>query len=146
MKVREIMTRTPTCCSARTPLEQVARMMVGQDCGEIPVLDDAGRPLGVVTDRDIVTRTIGRGVDPFTVEAGDCMSSPCVTVREEDDVHGAVELIETHMIRRVVVVNGDGVCTGIVSQADIAQNADTETTAEMLREVSRPVASGAEFI
>ena len=56
MQVRDIMSENAVCCSVGTPLVEVAEMMVAQDCGEIPVCDDQRKPIGVVTDRDIVCR------------------------------------------------------------------------------------------
>ena len=145
-KVREIMTRSPGCCTASTPLEDVARMMIMHDCGEIPVLDDEGTPIGVVTDRDICCRTVAQGKNPLEMTAGEVMSSPCVTVGVDDTVHECCEVLEAHMIRRVPVVDARGVCCGIVSQADIARGADARETADLLREVSRPIPATANFI
>ena len=58
MQVRELMTTNPACCTPDTPIQEVARMMMRCDCGEIPVVDNrqSMRPIGVITDRDIVLR------------------------------------------------------------------------------------------
>ena len=53
---RDVMTTNPACCTPETPLDQVAKLMVQHDCGEIPVIDRAEHVVGVVTDRDIVCR------------------------------------------------------------------------------------------
>lgn len=145
-KVRDIMTRSPACCTADTPLEEVARMMIMHDCGEIPVLDADGTPIGVVTDRDICCRTVAQGRNPLELTAGEVMSTPCVTVRVDDSVRECCEVLESQMIRRVPVVDASGICCGIVSQADIARGADERETAELLREVSRPIPPTATFI
>jgi len=145
-KVRDIMTRSPACCGVDTPLEEVARMMIMHDCGEIPVVDADGKPIGVVTDRDICCRTVAQGRNPLEMTAGQVMSSPCVTVRVDDSLRECCEVLESQMIRRVPVVDANGVCCGIVSQADIARGADARETAELLREVSRPIPPTATFI
>jgi CBS domain-containing protein len=62
---RNVMTENPACCTPQTPLEQVAKLMVQHDCGEIPVLDAAGQVVGVVTDRDIVCRVVAAGKNPL---------------------------------------------------------------------------------
>ncbi|WP_053234216.1 CBS domain-containing protein [Sandaracinus amylolyticus] len=145
-KVRDIMTRSPACCSASTSLEEVARMMIVHDCGEIPVLDDVGTPIGVVTDRDIACRTVAQGKNPLEMTAGQVMSSPCVTVNVDDSIHECCEVLESNMIRRVPVVDSKGRCCGIVSQADVARAGDEHETAELLREISRPLQATSTFI
>ena len=85
MQVKDMMTADPACCTAETSLPEVARMMVSQDCGEIPVVDNTSSkaPIGVVTDRDIVCRTVANGLNPLDLTAADCMSKPAVTVTPE---------------------------------------------------------------
>ena len=146
MKVREIMTRSPACCEAETPLSEVARMMVIHDCGEIPVIDEMGAPIGVVTDRDITCRAVAEGKNALEMSARDVMTSPCVTVSLDDDMRDCVEILEANMIRRVPVVDADGRCCGIVSQADVARTETEEQTAELVKQVSRPIPSHISFI
>ena len=62
---RDVMTADPACCSPATTLDQVAKMMVLNDCGEIPVIDAANKPIGVITDRDIVCRVVADGKNPM---------------------------------------------------------------------------------
>jgi CBS domain-containing protein len=146
MKVRDIMTRHPACCSASTPLVDVAQMMVHYDCGEIPVIDDAGEPIGVITDRDITCRVVAQNKSASELKAEDCMTSPCVTVSVDDDVRDCVGVLESYMIRRAPVIDAQGRCCGIVSQADIARMGDEHDAAELVREVSRPIPPFASFI
>src|SRR5207244_24122 len=75
-QVRDVMSENPACCRPETPLREVAEMMVANDCGEIPICDGARRPIGVVTDRDIVCRLLAKGHDPLHATAKDCMSRP----------------------------------------------------------------------
>jgi CBS domain-containing protein len=122
VRVEEVMTKNPTCCGPDTPLRDVARLMVDCDCGEIPVLDSrSGRPIGVITDRDIVCRTIAEGRNPLELAARDCMTSRVVTVTSDKSIDECCELMERHQIRRILVVDAAGPCCGIVSQADIAR-------------------------
>ncbi len=139
MKVSEIMTPNPACCSPETPIIEVARMMVDHDCGEIPVAatNGASRLVGVVTDRDIVCRVVAEGRDPQAATARECMSSPAVNVAPDASLDEALSLMEDHQIRRLPVVNAAGECVGIVSQADVAMRAPAGQTAELVREVSR---------
>jgi CBS domain-containing protein len=140
MKVSEMMTADPAVCTMDTPLQEVARMMVQCDCGEIPVVErhDLKKVVGVVTDRDIVTRAVAAGKNPGTLTAADVMTSPAVTIGGDDDVDEVIRVMETQQIRRVPVVNQNGEICGIVSVADIARQESRKETGELVREVSTP--------
>ena len=139
MKVKDIMTSAVKTATPETTLEEIARMLVENDCGAIPVVrnEASGKPLGIVTDRDIVCRVVAAGRDPRGLTAADCMSSPCVTVAP------------TRAARRRVPDDGgepdpaprrrrsDGVCCGIVSQADVARRI-ADKAGEIVKEVSQP--------
>jgi CBS domain-containing protein len=133
-----LMTANPACCSAETPLREVARMMIDNDCGEIPVVDASGVPVGVVTDRDITVRIVAQGRDTMNATASEAMSSPVKTVREDSTLKDATALMESAKIRRVPVVGQGGKLTGIVSLADIALAAKDKLTVDVVKEVSAP--------
>jgi len=140
VQVKEIMTPDPFCCTADTSLEDVAKAMVEHDCGEIPIVRTSkDRTLvGVVTDRDIVCRLVAQGINPVDEAAESCMSTPVVAVRETTPLEECARIMEESQIRRVPVVNGGGMCCGIVAQADIAKNASRKITAELVKDVSQP--------
>lgn len=139
MKITEIMTSNPATCEPRTPLRDVAKMMCDNDCGEIPVVEDRRslKPLGVVTDRDIACRVVGKGKNALELTAADCMTRPCVTVPADIALEDCVKVLERSRIRRVPVVDETGRCVGIVAQADLALRAGPSVAAEVLREVSQ---------
>jgi CBS domain-containing protein len=139
MIVNDLMTRDPACCMPDTSLQEVARMMVDCDCGEIPVVvgRDNKRLVGVVTDRDIVCRTIAEGKNPLELTARDCLSSPVVTVMLGTSLDECCQIMEKNQIRRVPVIDRTGACCGIVSQADIAASAPDWESAELVKEISR---------
>jgi CBS domain-containing protein len=143
MQVRQIMTADPACCASGTSLQDVAQMMIDHDCGEIPVVDNTedNMPIGVITDRDIVCRTVARELNPLDLTAGDCMTTPCVTVTPDMSVDECCRILEDNKIRRVPVVDAGGCCCGIVALADIALHAKNKETAEVVKEVSEPSAS-----
>jgi CBS domain-containing protein len=145
MQVREIMTSDPACCTADTPLPEVGRMMIDNDCGEIPVVENRSSniPIGVVTDRDIVCRTVANGINPVELTAADCMSKPIVTVTPDTSVEECGRIMEAKRIRRVPVVDERGTCVGIVSLADIALQADKTVAGEIVTEVSEPTSAAA---
>jgi CBS domain-containing protein len=134
---RDVMTPDPACCTPDTTLDQVAKMMIQNDCGEIPVIDTADQPIGVITDRDIVCRVVAEGKNPMGYTAESCMSQPVITVRADAPLEDVVSTMEKHQIRRVPVVDEQGCCAGIISQADVAWAGREHDVAELVREVSR---------
>ena len=136
-QARDIMTTEPSCCTAAATLDQVAKLMVHNDCGEIPVVDVAERLIGVITDRDIVCRVVAEGKNPMAYTAETCMSEPVVTVTADTRLDDLLSTMEKHQIRRLPVVDERGCCAGIIAQADIASTGDERDVAELVREVSR---------
>ncbi|MGE0862299.1 MAG: CBS domain-containing protein [Vicinamibacterales bacterium] len=136
---KDLMTADPQCCTAETPLNEVANLMVENDCGEIPVVDADRKLIGVVTDRDIVCRVVAKGKNPSAMTAQDAMSQPVISVTEDSSLEDVLSLMEEHQIRRVPVVDASGCCCGIIAQADVAMVAEESETGEMVREVSRDV-------
>ena len=140
MTTRDLMTSNPACVTSDTPIQQIARLMVDCDCGEIPIVErsDLKRPVGVVTDRDIVCRTVAEGKNPLAMSAGTVMTSPAVTAKVDDDLDTIKTLMETHQVRRIPVVDRNGEICGIVSLADIARRDSKKDVGEVVREVSAP--------
>ncbi len=136
-KVSKLMTKHPTCCSPRTNLHDVARMMRDADCGAIPVVGEDTFPIGMITDRDIVLRSVALGKDPASMVAGDCMSTPAITITEEADLDDCLEALELAQIRRIIIVDRKGRTTGILAQADMASHASKKETGALLRAVSK---------
>jgi CBS domain-containing protein len=136
-QARDVMTPDPARCTPNTSVEDVARMMVQNDCGEIPVVDTDDRVIGVVTDRDIVCRVVAEGKNPMGYTAEACMSESVVTVDEGAPLEEVIAMMETHQIRRVPVIADGGRCTGIISQADLARTEPEHEVAELVREVSQ---------
>lgn len=138
MKVATVMTKNPVAAAATTYLSEVARKMLDNDVGEIPVVHD-GKPIGVVTDRDIVVRLVAHGQDPKQVRAQDCMTSPALTIEQNADLKECAELMARERIRRVPVVDAGGNLCGIVALADLERRTDTRSMkAEVSRHVSQP--------
>ena len=138
MTVVTVMTPNPACCTVNTPLRDVARMMRDNDCGQIPVVDESQRPVGVVTDRDIAVRMVAEGRNTNEATAADAMSAPVRTVTTETSLTDCVCLMEAEQVRRIPVVDSSGKLAGIVSIADLALAGKREATAEVVREVSEP--------
>jgi CBS domain-containing protein len=137
MKVKEMMTRNPSVCTEETSLQEVARTMVGCDCGAVPVV--RGTTLaGMITDRDIVVRAVAEGRNPGSMTVRDCMTSPIVSVREDASLDECTDLMESNKVRRMPVVDASGALVGIVAQADVARHASRKDAGELVRDVSAP--------
>ena len=134
---RDVMTPDPACCSSSATLDLIAKMMVQNNCGEIPIVDTSNRPIGVVTDRDIVCRVVADGKNPAGRTAESCMTRFVVTVRADAPLDQVISTMEEHQIRRVLVVDEQGCCTGIISQADVATIGPPKMAAELVTEISR---------
>jgi CBS domain-containing protein len=137
MQVQEIMTTNPACCGADTPMQDVAKLMADRDCGEIPIIDQGGHPVGVVTDRDIACRGTAEGKAPST-PVREVMSNPVITANPEMSLEDCCKTLEDNQIRRMPVVDENGACCGMISQADIALHASEHETAQVVHDVSRP--------
>jgi CBS domain-containing protein len=140
MHVEQMMTRDVACCTAETPLSEVAQMMIDNDCGAIPVVSgmEDRRLVGIVTDRDIAIRTVAKGLNPVSIEAGAIMSSPVISVAPTTSIEETLRLMEENQVRRVPVVEDDNRLVGIVAQADVALRSSDETAGKVVEEISRP--------
>jgi CBS domain-containing protein len=144
MRVQDIMTPDPACCTRYSALTDVARMMRDRDCGAIPVVEDNSRKLiGIISDRDIVIRTLGHGRNPFHLMASDCMTMVVATVRPEDSVEECAKRMQEHKVRRIPVVDDQGNCCGIVAQADLARHVPKQKTGQVVRGLSQPAGAAA---
>ncbi|MDT0612608.1 CBS domain-containing protein [Streptomyces lancefieldiae] len=123
--VRDIMAGDPVTVEPQTSVTAVARIMRDQDLGAV-LVTDGDRLRGLVTDRDLVIRAVAEGGDPDeTTVAGAC-SDDVVTVRPDEELDHAVEVMREHAVRRVPVVD-DGLAVGIVSLGDLAMERDPES-------------------
>jgi len=148
LRVKDIMTQNPVCCTAETSLKDAAQLMVEYDCGEIPVVDSSEtmKPIGVITDRDITCRTVAQGKNPLQMTVRECMSSPSVIIALDASLETCCETMEAGLIRRIPVVDETGRCCGIVSQADIAKNAANEDTAQVVKQLSQPTVASSQVL
>ncbi|NJM53534.1 MAG: CBS domain-containing protein [Blastocatellia bacterium] len=134
-RCREIMTSNVKTANREMTLQEVAIVMREGDMGSLPIVE-AGKLVGMVTDRDIVVRAIADGKD-FTTKIGDVMTTEIFSVKPSDFVFEAIRLMGDKQIRRVPVVEESGELAGIISMADIAlEMEDEREIAETLEEIS----------
>lgn len=135
------MTSNVTSATPEMYLQQVAALMREGDMGAVPVVDDDGKLVGIVTDRDIVVRAVADKLD-WQTAVGDVMTTEIHSVKPDDFVFQAIRLMGDKQIRRIPVVDDAGKLKGILSLADIAlEMEDEREIAEALEEIS----SGAAF-
>ena len=141
MSVATVMTENPACCTPNSSLTEVARLMVENDCGEIPVVEDmmTRKLAGVITDRDIATRVVAQGRNSADAKASDCMTTPAIAVTADTSLEDCCEVMESAKIRRVPVIDDRGGVVGIVSLADVVRSANATTTQSVVKEVSTDV-------
>lgn len=145
MKANELMTPDPACCTPDQPIREAARMMQDCDCGCIPVVSDTGtrRLVGVITDRDIAVRATAQGRGPDT-PVGEIMTREPRCCSPEDSVDDVEEIMADEQVRRVPVVDAQGCCVGMISQADLATNnraASEKDVGRVVERISEPAAT-----
>lgn len=128
--VGDVMTRDPVAVDRDAPFKDVVTLMDRWKVSTLPVLEGGGRVVGVVSEADLAR---ARGVT-----AGELMNAPAVTVHADATVAQAARVMARRGVKRLPVVDGTGVLTGIVSRADLLKvflRADEELTEEVRREV-----------
>ena len=137
VRARDIMTSSPASVRPEASLREIARIMRDENTGIVPVCDASGALLGVVTDRDIVMRTLASEESPLDATARDVMTDDVEAVTPDEDLHDVVHLMGEHQVRRVPVVERGDRLVGIVSMADVATRADyDEDLQDALEEIS----------
>ena len=135
MRVRDVMSRKPICCSPKCSLVEVAHMMLEKDFGEIPVVVDKV-PVGRIADRDIVCRVVANAGNPLDLTVGEIMTKTVVSIGPDSSLEECRERMEEHQLYRLPVVDSRGEICGIIAQSDLAKSAAEEQTAEILPFVS----------
>ena len=122
-KLKEFATTLVAVVEPETLAKDVAQLMRQHHIGALVVVDsvDKNKPVGIVTDRDLVLELMAEGLDPSVFTAGDIMTIDLVTAHLDMDVMDAVALMKTHRLRRLVVTNATGHLTGIVTIENVLE-------------------------
>src|SRR5205085_429631 len=135
--LRDVMTPNPATVRSSDPVAAAARVMLDEDVGAVPVIDE-GAVAGMITDRDIAVKVVAAGLDPQTAAVSEYMSTHVVTGRPEMSVQEAARLMGREQIRRLPVVDQNRL-VGIVSLGDLATEPPAQEEAEdALEEISQP--------
>jgi len=137
MNLREIMSRSLFTVAPKASVTEAAKLMRTHNIGAIPVVDGK-KIVGILTDRDLVLRTLAEDKEAGSLTVSDVMSRELVLGHPEMDVHEAAELMANEQIRRLPVVDG-GALVGMVALGDLAVEAPYENEAgSALGEISQP--------
>jgi CBS domain-containing protein len=120
----ELCTRDVAFAERKMAVDDAARLMREEHVGSLVVVDEtaAGRvPVGVLTDRDIVTSIIAKDLDPRSIRAEDAMSTELVTALETDSILDVLETMRRKGVRRAPVVDGKGVLVGVLAVDDMLE-------------------------
>lgn len=127
MNVQDIMTTEVATCSPDTNLESIASMMWNKNCGSIPVLNQNGEPIGIITDRDIAMGCALNHKPLWELTANDILGGRQVHLcRASDSVKSSLQQMSQNHIRRLPVIGDDGHLVGMLSLGDIVAYAESE--------------------
>jgi CBS domain-containing protein len=135
MKVKDMMHKGAEFVAPNAKLQAIAKKMRDHDIGAIPVCQD-GRPIGMVTDRDIAIRGLADGKDISALEARDVMTRDVIFCRETEDAEDALRIMENNKVRRLPVLDDAEKLVGMVSLGDISHALSRELTGEVTKAVS----------
>jgi CBS domain-containing protein len=122
MELRDLMTANPTICRPDATARDAAELMRDQDIGDV-LVQEGGGSLGIVTDRDIVTRAVAAGRDPTEVRLAEICTFNVETVNVDTPINDVIKLMSDKAIRRVPVIEGSKP-VGIVALGDLAVDRD----------------------
>lgn len=131
---RDIMHAGVKCIGEDETLQHAAQQMRDLYVGSLPVCGDDDRLRGIITDRDIVTKCIARGVDPASVTAGELADGMPVTIESQADVTEGLRAMEQHQIHRLSVIESQQP-VGMISQADLARHLPEGLVGEFIEAV-----------
>jgi CBS domain-containing protein len=124
MKVKEIMTQAAVCCGQETNVGRAVELLWERNVGMLPVVSNDGKLIGIVTDRDLCIAMGTRNRLPGDLTVGEVAIRKVFTCKPDDDVHEALSIMSTKQIRRLPVVNNDGVPQGILSMDDLVVHSE----------------------
>ncbi len=130
MKVSELMTTDVQTCWINEPLDRSAKLMWESDCGSVPVLDQNGRVVGMITDRDVCMAAYTQAQPLARILVSQAMSAELHSCKPEEDLDKVEKRMRSQQVRRLPVVDDEGHLRGILSLADIAQRAAKEAKAK----------------
>lgn len=135
MRVQELLKGNVITVRADASIQEVARKMASEDIGFLPVVDASAKAIGTITDRDIVVRLIAKGGDLKAAKVEQAMTKEVVSVRPDEDVQKAAELMKERKISRVLVCDQQSKPVGVISLGDLAERSAEGEVGRTVKEV-----------
>jgi CBS domain-containing protein len=126
LRAQQLMTHGVHCCRATDSLEQAARLMWEHDLGVVPVIDENGRAVGMLSDRDACMAAYIQGKAMSAIGVGTVMSKSLYSVRPETPLSVALEMMGEHRVRRLAVLDDENHVVGVLAMNDIIREAARE--------------------
>lgn len=123
MRVDELMSKPALTCRSQEALNIAAHKMWEADCGAIAVVNDEGKLVGMITDRDICMAGLLQNQPPADIPVHVAMARQVYAVQPQQAIEDVERLMATHQVRRIPVVGGDGKPVGMISINDLAREA-----------------------
>jgi len=117
--VKDVMTKNVVTVSFEESVENVCKVMGEKHIGSVVVLRE-GKPAGIFTERDLLSKIILKNVDLKKAKVGEYMSQPLVTVKPETSLREAARIMAQLHVRRLPVVDENGKIVGIFTSADLS--------------------------
>ena len=124
MKVRDVMTAAAVCCKPETNIGSAVELLWSHDCGMLPVVDNDRKLLGILTDRDICIAMGTRNRLPGDLTVAEVAIPNVFTCGPDDEIHEAVGTMAQNHVRRLPVVDSQGIVQGILSMDDVITHGD----------------------
>jgi CBS domain-containing protein len=135
MRVEEIMTKDVCSCGPGTNAASAADIMWSRNFGSLPVVEDGGRVVGIVTDRDLFLALGTSNRTPAEVPIGEIMTRDVALCNPDNDVRSALKTMAQRQLRRLPVVDDSGALRGMLSLGDVALRTDDALSMEVLNAV-----------
>jgi CBS domain-containing protein len=136
--VADVMRSPAVCCRMRDSLHRVAQLMWEHDVGAVVVLDDAGQPRHVITDRDVCMGAYTQGVALWASQVGSVKPGPLVSCSADAGVVEVRNLMQEHGVRRIPVLDAEGNAVGVVGLGDLVREATINAPKARTRALTPP--------
>lgn len=144
MKTKEVMSKKLICCTPTDSCQHAAELMKKNQIGALPVVQsmDNRHLVGIVTDRDLSMKLIAEGL-PATTPVSVAMSAKPITCTVDDSLQECESRMQKYRVRRIPIVDHQGLCVGMIAQADIALRDDAKHVQQTLAAISTPLVQAA---